>query len=105
MAMTGDPIDAATAADWGLVNRVVPDAQLDDAVLDLITRASRGSADSKARGKQAFYAQIDLPQDEAYQYAVEVMAEAAASPDAQEGIDAFLSKRHPNFTQRPGDAS
>lgn len=105
MAMTGDPIDARTAADWGLVNRVVPDAQLDDAVLDLITRATRGSADSKARGKHAFYAQIDLPQDEAYQYAVEVMAEAAASPDAQEGIDAFLNKRHPNFTQRPGGAS
>jgi len=86
MAMTGDPI-------------------FDEAVLDLITRATRGSADSKARGKHAFYAQIDLPQDEAYQYAVEVMAEAAASPDAQEGIDAFLNKRHPNFTQRPGGAS
>ncbi|MBU3689072.1 MAG: enoyl-CoA hydratase [Acidimicrobiales bacterium mtb01] len=105
MAMTGDPIDARTAADWGLVNRVVPDGQLDEAVLDLITRATRGSADSKARGKQAFYAQIDLPQDEAYQYAVDVMAEAAVSPDAQEGMDAFLNKRHPNFTQRPGGAS
>ena len=105
MAMTGDPVDARTAADWGLVNRVVPDSRLDEAVLDLISRATRGSADSKARGKQAFYGQIDLPQDEAYQYAVDVMAEAAVSPDAQEGMSAFLGKRQPNFTQRPGGAT
>lgn len=101
MAMTGDTVDAHTAADWGLVNRVVPDTELDDAVTDLITRATRGSVYSKALGKQAFYAQIDLPQEEAYQYAVEVMARAAVSPDAQEGISAFLGKRSPSFSQRP----
>lgn len=101
MAMTGDTVDAHTAADWGLVNRVVPDAELHDAVTDLITRATRGSVYSKALGKQAFYAQIDLPQEEAYQYAVEVMARAAVSPDAQEGISAFLGKRSPSFSQRP----
>lgn len=101
MAMTGDTVDAQTAADWGLVNRVVPDAQLDQAVLELLTRATRGSVYSKALGKQAFYAQIDLPQDEAYQYAVEVMARAATSDDAQEGISAFLAKRTPSFRQRP----
>ena len=99
--MTGDVVDAHTAAQWGLVNSVVPDHQLDDAVLDLLTRATRGSMYSKALGKQAFYAQIDLPQDEAYQYAMEVMARAATSADAQEGINAFLGKRHPTFTQRP----
>ena len=77
MALTGDPIDAATAADWGLVNKVVPDADLDAAVLDLITRATRGSALSKAIGKRSFYAQVDLDQPKAYRYATEVMAAAA----------------------------
>src|SRR4051812_8997368 len=70
MAMTGDPIDANTAADWGLVNRVVPAADLDHAVLELMKRATRGSAESKAVGKHAFYAQIDLDQPKAYAYAV-----------------------------------
>lgn len=100
MAMTGDPIDARTAAEWGLVNRVVADEQLDEVVRDLLSRATRGSAASKALGKQAFYAQIDLPQTEAYDYAVDVMARAAASADAQEGIDAFLNKRPPSFPPR-----
>jgi enoyl-CoA hydratase/carnithine racemase len=97
MAFTGDPIDARTAADWGLVNRVVPADQLDEATHDLVTRATRGSARSKAYGKHAFYAQVDLPQDQAYAYAIEVMAAAALTPDAQEGIAAFLEKRKAVF--------
>jgi enoyl-CoA hydratase/carnithine racemase len=101
MALTGDPIDAATAAEWGLVNRVVPAAELDTATLDLITRATRGSVLSKALGKQGFYEQIGLPQERAYDFAVDRMAAAAVSDDAQEGIAAFLQKRHANFTQRP----
>ncbi|MGB0113357.1 MAG: enoyl-CoA hydratase-related protein, partial [Ilumatobacteraceae bacterium] len=101
MALTGDPIDATTAADWGLINRVVPDAELDAAVADLIGRATRGSALSKARGKQGFYAQIGLDQPAAYDHASEVMAQTAMFDDAQEGFSAFLEKRHPNFTQRP----
>ena len=101
MAMTGDPIDAKTAADWGLINRAVPDDQLDAAVLDLITRATRGSVLSKAIGKQTFYDQINLSQDQAYDFAIDVMADSAASSDAQEGIDAFLNKRPAVFTQRP----
>ena len=60
MALSGDVIDAHTALDWGLVNRVVPADQLDAAVQDLLERVTRGSADSKAIGKQALYAQIDL---------------------------------------------
>ncbi len=99
MAMTGDAIDAATAADWGLVNRVVPAAQLDEATFDLISRATRGSVGSKGLGKHAFYAQIDLDQNKAYTYAVEVMAAAALTADAQEGISAFLEKRKPTFTK------
>jgi enoyl-CoA hydratase/carnithine racemase len=101
MAMTGDAIDAKTAADWGLINRAVPDDQLDVAVLDLITRATRGSVLSKAIGKQTFYDQINMAQDQAYDFAIDVMADAAAAPDAQEGIDAFLNKRSAVFTQRP----
>jgi enoyl-CoA hydratase/carnithine racemase len=97
MALTGDPVDARTAADWGLVNRVVPAADLDDASWDLITRATRGSARSKALGKQGFYAQIGLDQDAAYRYAVTLMAAAATTPDAQEGFAAFLAKRPPRF--------
>jgi enoyl-CoA hydratase/carnithine racemase len=101
MALTGDPIDAATAGEWGLVNRVVPDAELDDAVADLVRRATRGSALSKALGKRGIYAQIDLDQSKAYDYAIELMASAAMVDDAQEAFRAFLDKRHPKFTQRP----
>jgi enoyl-CoA hydratase/carnithine racemase len=97
MALTGDPIDARTAADWGLVNKVVPADQLDEATWDLIGRATRGSADSKGLGKQGFYAQIGLDQPSAYRYAVTLMAAAAVTPDAQEGITAFLEKRPPHF--------
>src|SRR5262250_3804972 len=62
MAFSGDVIDARTALDWGLVNRVVPAARLDSAVQDLLERVTRGSAESKGLGKQALYAQIDLDQ-------------------------------------------
>jgi enoyl-CoA hydratase/carnithine racemase len=97
MAMSGDVIDARTALDWGLVNRVVPDDELDDAVAELLARVTRGSADSKAIGKQALHAQLSLGLREAYDYAVEVMAATSQSPDAQEGIRAFLDKRPPKW--------
>ncbi len=97
LALSGDIIDARTALDWGLVNRVVPAAQLDDAVHDLLERVTRGSAQSKGIGKQAFYAQVDLDQPKAYAYAVEVMAATSQLPDAQEGIRAFLEKRKPRW--------
>ena len=100
MAFTGDIIDAHTAAAWGLVNAVVPAEELDDACLDLLRRATRGSRHSKALGKQGFYAQVDLDQPKAYRYATEVMAAAATTADAQEGIAAFLEKRKPKFTER-----
>jgi enoyl-CoA hydratase/carnithine racemase len=98
LALSGDPIDAHTAAEWGLINQVVPDDQLDDAVAQLVARVTRGSAGSKGLGKQAFYAQVGLDQHAAYAYAIEVMAAAAMTPDAQEGFAAFLEKRHPVFT-------
>jgi enoyl-CoA hydratase/carnithine racemase len=79
------------------VNRVVPDAQLDTAVQDLLERVTRGSAESKGLGKRAFYAQVDLDQPKAYSYAVEVMAAASQLPDAVEGMRAFLDKRKPEW--------
>jgi enoyl-CoA hydratase/carnithine racemase len=97
MALTGDVIDARTALDWGLVNRVVPAEQLDSATADLLERATRGSAASKGIGKQALYAQIDLDQPKAYAYAVEVMAATSQLPDAREGMHAFLEKRKPQW--------
>jgi len=97
LALSGDVIDAHTALDWGLVNRVVPAAALDDAVRDLLERVTRGSAESKGIGKQALYAQIDLDQPKAYAYAVEVMAATSQLPDAQEGMRAFLEKRKPRW--------
>ena len=100
MAMTGDPISAATAVDWGLINAAVPDDQLEAATAELLARATRGSIASKALGKRAFYAQVGMDQPAAYAYAMEVMANAALTPDAQEGIAAFLEKRKPTFTER-----
>jgi enoyl-CoA hydratase/carnithine racemase len=97
LAMSGDVIDARTALDWGLVNRVVPAAQLDSAVQDVLERVTKGSAQSKGIGKQALYAQIDLDQPKAYAYAVEVMAATSQLPEAQEWMNAFLEKRKPNW--------
>ncbi len=99
LLLTGDPIDAATAANWGLVNRVVAPAELAAASWELLERATRGSAFSKGIGKQSYYAQIDLDQPRAYDYATEVMASASQHPDAQEGMRAFLEKRRPVFEE------
>jgi len=95
LALSGDVIDAPTAREWGLVNQVVPAEELDDAVAALVARVTRGSAQSKGIGKQALYAQLDLAQPQAYAYAVEVMAATSQTPDAAEGIAAFLEKRTP----------
>jgi ABC-type lipoprotein export system ATPase subunit len=97
MAMTGDAIDAATAADWGLINRAVPPHQLEAATLDLISRATRGSTESKAMGKQGYYRQMELSQPQAYALASEIMAAGALTADGQEGIAAFLEKRPANY--------
>ena len=101
LALTGDPIDARTAADWGLVNHAVPDADLDPAVADLVSRITRGSAQGRGMGKHAFYAQVGLDQRAAYDLAIESMAAGATCADAQEGFTAFFEKRHPVFTSRP----
>jgi enoyl-CoA hydratase/carnithine racemase len=102
MLLTGEPIDAQTAYEWGLVNRVVPPERLVEEAQRLLEAATRGSFIGKGIGKQAYYAQIDLPQSQAYAYALEVMAATSQLPDAQEGMRAFLEKRTPHFL-RPGE--
>lgn len=98
MALTGDVVDAATAAEWGLVNYAVPDAELDARVEDLLARATRGSRFGKAVGKQTLYSQLDRPEADAYAIAVEVMASMSQSAGAKEGMVSFLEKRHPVWT-------
>jgi len=98
MALTGDVVDAATALDWGLVNRVVAADQLDTAVDELLSRATRGSAASKAWGKRVLYAQLDRPEADAYAIAAEAMAAASQSLGGREGMTAFLEKRHPSWS-------
>ncbi len=101
LLLTGEPIDAETARDWGLVNRVVPTEELDDAVSALVQKVARSSAQTVRIGKQAFYEQIDLDEPGAYELTRHVMAANAQTGDAQEGIGAFLEKRDPTWS---GDA-
>ena len=93
MLLTGELIDAHTAADWGLVNQVVPAAELAEASRKLAEKIVEASSLVLGLGKQAFYTQIDLDQPKAYAYAKEVMSMNALAADAQEGISAFLHKR------------
>ena len=93
MLMTGEVIDAVTAAEWGLINMVVPAAELEDQSRKLAARIAEASSLTVALGKQAFYTQIDLDQPKAYAYAKEVMSMNSLAADAQEGISAFLGKR------------
>jgi enoyl-CoA hydratase/carnithine racemase len=99
LALTGDAISARRALDWGLVNAVAADGELDDAVLALLTRATRGSRESKGIGKTTLYAQLDLGQADAYRLAVEVMAATSQTDAAREGIAAFLEKRPPSWPE------
>ena len=100
MLLTGDPINARTAAEWGLVNRVVPDNDVAAETRTLLERATRGSTESKAQGKQAFYPQAELDTAGAYAYATEVMAETSQTADGQETMRAFVEKRRPKFVGR-----
>jgi enoyl-CoA hydratase/carnithine racemase len=93
MLLTGDPVDARTAADWGLINQAVPAAELAAATRKLAAKVAEASPLVVSIGKQAFYTQIDLDQPKAYAYAKEVMSMNALAADAQEGISAFLGKR------------
>ncbi len=93
MLMTGQSIDARTAAEWGLVNSVVPASELHNETMKLASHIGGASPVTLAIGKQAFYSQIDLDQPKAYAYAKEIMSMNSMAADAQEGISAFLEKR------------
>jgi enoyl-CoA hydratase/carnithine racemase len=100
MLLTGEPIDAQRAAEWGLVNRVVALGQLRAETRQLADRIAAASELVVALGKQAYYTQIDLDQPKAYAYAKEVMSLNSLAHDAQEGIASFLEKRTPCWTGR-----
>jgi enoyl-CoA hydratase/carnithine racemase len=100
MLLTGDVIDARAAERWGLVNRVAPLAELDDAVAALARKIAAQSPAVVRLGKQRFYAQIEKTLPEAYGLASEGMACNMMLEDAAEGIDAFLAKRAPNWQNR-----
>jgi enoyl-CoA hydratase/carnithine racemase len=97
MLLTGDPITAQEALQYGLINRVVPTEALAAETQALAARIALNSPFTVGLGKQAFYRQLEMPQPQAYAYAQEVMALNALAEDAQEGMCAFLEKRPPRW--------
>lgn len=103
MLLTGEPISAGTAQDWGLVNRLAPADQLEHAVMDLVHSIIRYSPSVIGLGKEAFYRQVGVHEDEAYEITQPIMAGNASSDDAQEGFHAFLEKRDPVWSHERED--
>jgi enoyl-CoA hydratase/carnithine racemase len=95
MLLTGEMLDTKTAKAAGLVNRVVPDAELAAAAHALAVQIASKSPLTLALGKEAFYAQAEMGLDAAYAYASETMTRNMLARDAEEGIDAFIEKRAP----------
>ncbi len=100
MLLTGMPIDAATAASWGLVNRVVAPNALDTETRALAAGLADKSALTLATGKTAFYRQLEQPIVDAYAQASRAMTANMLAEDAREGIDSFLEKRLPSWQHR-----
>lgn len=99
MLLTGDFIEARTAAEWGLVNRVVPEDALEATTREFVEKIAAASPFVVGLGKRAFHRQADLPLEAAEEAMSAVMCGNAAEPDAREGIRAFLEKRRPRWTQ------
>jgi enoyl-CoA hydratase/carnithine racemase len=100
MLLTGDLVDARRALEWGLVNRVVPAAELDGAVLALADQIRSKPRCTVAAGKRAFYDQLEMGLERAYELAGHVIAASFAHEEGREGMDAFIEKRPPNWPER-----
>lgn len=98
MLLTGEMVEAATAAQWGLINKAVPEPELEDAANGLAQLVTQKSPHVLKIGKRAFYEQCEMGLDEAYRYTAQVMTENMLHRDAAEGIDAFLGKREPRWS-------
>jgi enoyl-CoA hydratase/carnithine racemase len=97
MLLTGRPISAEEAERFGLINKVVPPDRLAEETLSLAQHIAQASPLTMALGKKSFYRQIDTDEEQAYDYAQEMMALNATTEDAREGISAFLQKREPKW--------
>jgi enoyl-CoA hydratase/carnithine racemase len=95
MLLTGDVIDARKALEWGLVNQVVPPAELEAAVIELARKIAEKPPATLAAGKRAFYQQMDLGAAKAYDLASGVISSSFAHHEGREGMDAFIEKRPP----------
>ncbi|MDY6790306.1 MAG: enoyl-CoA hydratase-related protein [Thermodesulfobacteriota bacterium] len=100
MLLTGDLIDSDDAEKWGLVNKVVPANQLEQATMSLANKLVQKSPLALQMGKQAFYQTADMEFDKALQYSNEMFASLCITEDAKEGIDAFLNKRTPVWKEK-----
>ena len=97
MLLTGTPLSAEDAEKAGLVNRIVPSEELQEATLQLAKQIAEASTQTVSIGKEAFYRQVQMDRREAYDYASEVMVKNILTDDAEEGIGAFLDKREPKW--------
>ena len=100
MLLNGDLISSKKAAEIGLINEVVEDNELKNIVLQKALKISKKSSMTLKIGKQAFYNQINMNLSEAYDYASNVMVQNMLKIDAEEGIDAFINKRNPNWQDK-----
>ena len=100
MLLTGDLISSSKAAEIGLINKMINDDSLQNFVLERALKISKKSSMTLKIGKEAFYKQIDMTLSEAYDYASNVMVENMLKLDAEEGIDAFINKRTPNWQDK-----
>jgi enoyl-CoA hydratase/carnithine racemase len=100
MLLTGDPINAEHAKKIGLINDYYPISKLDNEVLKLAKKIASKSNLIVKIGKKAFYKQLEMPIEKAYNYTSKVMTENMMAQDAKEGISAFLEKRSPNWKNK-----
>jgi enoyl-CoA hydratase/carnithine racemase len=100
MLLTGDMTPAARAAEIGLVNYAVPEADLQATTMEMARKIASKSSMTLATGKRAYYAQREMPLAEAYDYANQVMVDNMLAHDAEEGIGAFIEKRAPRWQDR-----